>query len=132
MGTKGQTSGGRLEVSKRNYVVLSEWTYLEETPLVSPKVAVGKEQKLAHASRRLSEPCHNRCLFVSSLGQVECVRVVSGAVAAHAQTMKTDAGTEEKVAGWSMKVLEQVPNRQQSEDAEEMMQWRTISQEGVK
>ena len=97
-----------MEVAKRKHAASSEWTYLEETPLVSPKVAVGQAQKLAHASRRFSETCHHRWLFAGSFRKMECMWVDSGAVVAHAQSEKTEAGIEKKkVAGWSTNVLEQ-------------------------
>ena len=46
---------------------------------------------------------------------------------------KRDAGTEKnrKVAGWSTKMLEEVANLQDFEDAEDVVRWRSVCQEGV-
>ena len=46
---------------------------------------------------------------------------------------RRDAGTEKNrmVAGWSTKMLEEVANLQDFEDAEDMVQWRSICQEGI-
>ena len=45
---------------------------------------------------------------------------------------RRDADTEmnRMVAGWSTKMLEEVANLQDFEDAEDMVQWRCICQEG--
>ena len=65
--------------------------------------------------------------------QVEKVRCAPELVAAQTQMHKRDAGKEKKrkTAGWFTMMLEETANRQDYEDTKEMVQWRSISQEGI-
>ena len=40
-------------------------------------------------------------------------------------------GRENIIAGWSTKMLEETANGQDCEETKEMVQWRSISQEGI-
>ena len=64
---------------------------------------------------------------------MEWVRSAPALVVAHTQMKRRDAGTEKKkeVAGWSTNRLEELANRQALKDTHEMVQWRSISQEGI-
>ena len=80
MGTKSKYVEGGLGMAMMYYVVSSRRKPLEEKSFSRPRVGVGQAQELEHASRRLSEPCWYRRLFVRTSRQVESVCVVSGSV----------------------------------------------------
>ena len=65
--------------------------------------------------------------------EVEEVRNAPELAVAQTQMKKRDASKEKKrkIASWSTKMLEETANRPECEDTEEMVQWRTISQEGT-
>ena len=44
---------------------------------------------------------------------------------------KEEKKKEKKVAGWSTKMIKEVASKQEFEDTEEMVQWRSISEEDM-
>ena len=49
----------------------------------------------------------------------------------HMRKKEVGQGRENKIAGWSTKMLEETANGQECEETKEMVQWRSISQEGI-